>query len=406
MKLRENYAISHLYEPGSTFKTVTVAAALDQGLTTPDEVFDCQNGVIYVGRRRIRDHKRFGLLTVSQVIANSSNVGAIKIGQRLERQVFHDYVRRFGFGERTGIELPGETSGLLRDWKVWRDGSVASIAMGHEIGVTPVQLAQAVSVIANGGKRVKARLVDSVREPSGRIRRLEPAEPQQVIRPETAATLRAMMERTVQEGTARLAHTSGYRVGGKTGTAQMVDEETGRYSTSHYIASFAGIAPINDPSLVAVVVLDSPVGQYYGGQIAAPVFPTFAAQALRFRDVPPSEPATPRRERSRPAPEALADMADAPLLELSAKTPLAARDGVILVSGSAAADEPAEDAEARSAASGSSAPVRLRVTALEAPNLHGLSVREAPPGARPWGCGWRCAASAWRCAGSGPGLAA
>ncbi|MBI1354407.1 MAG: PASTA domain-containing protein [Acidobacteria bacterium] len=389
---RENYAISHLYEPGSTFKTVTVSAALDLGLTNPDEVLDCQNGVIYVGRRRIRDHKRFGLLSVSEVIANSSNVGAIKIAQRLGAQSFHEYVRRFGFGQKTGIELPGEISGLVRDWKVWRDGSVASIAMGHEIGVTPLQLAQAISVIANGGKRVKARIVDSVREPSGHIQRLQPAEPERVIRPETAAALRAMMERTVREGTARLAQTSGYRVGGKTGTAQLVDEDTGRYSTDSYIASFAGIAPINDPSLVTVVVLDSPVGQYYGGQVAAPVFPDLAAQALRFRDVPPTEPVEPRKQKPRPAPEALADLADAPPLDLSAKTPWAARDGVILVSSEAAADAEAGDATA----AGSSAPVRLRVTALEAPDLHGMSVRDAAA---------RCAALGLRVEMRGVGVA-
>ncbi len=402
--VRDNFAISRLYEPGSTFKTVTMAAALDLGLTHPEEVIDCQNGVIYVGRRRIRDHKRFGLLTVSQVIANSSNVGAIKIGFRLGPQVFHDYVERFGFGRKTGIELPGEIVGLLRDWQVWREGSVASIAMGHEIGVTPLQVAQAASVIANGGKLVRARLVDSIREPSGRIRRLEPAKPEQVIRPETAATLRAMMERTVREGSARPAQTPGYRVGGKTGTAQMIDTATKRYSTDRYIASFAGIAPINDPSLVAVVVIDSPVGAYYGGQVAAPVFPDFAAQALRFRDVPPTEPTKPSKQPQMVSPEMLADAAF-PLPPAGSASSSTREGGVILVGAEpgpassaagpvfVASDD--EDWEVSDAAP-SQAPVKLRYTTLRAPDLQGMSVREA---AR------RCAALGLRLQMHGAGVA-
>lgn len=374
---RENYAISHLYEPGSTFKPITVAAALDQGLTRPDEILDCQNGSIYVGRRRIRDHKKFGLLTVSDVIANSSNVGVIKVGQRLGAQRFHDYVHRFGFGDKTGIELPGEISGLVRDWKVWRDGSVASISMGHEVGVTPLQLAQAISVIANGGKRVNARLVDSIREPSGRIQRLEPSEPERVIRPETAAALRMMMERTVREGTGRLAQTPGYRVGGKTGTAQLIDEETRRYSTEHYVASFAGIAPINDPSLVVVIVIDSPVGLYYGGQVAAPVFPDLAAQALRFRDVPPTEPTAPQRPLETPGAESLADLAEAPRLEAFLAAPQVREDGVILVSNSPPPTDADELEEQQESAQQDGEEVTLRFTALQAPDLSGMSVREA-----------------------------
>ncbi len=391
LKLRENYAISHLYEPGSTFKPITVAAALDQGLTHPEEILDCQNGAIYVGRRRIRDHKKFGLLSVSQVIANSSNVGVIKIAQRLGAQSFHDYVTRFGFGRKTGVELPGEIDGLVRDWKVWRDGSVASIAMGQEVGVTPLQLAQAISVIANGGKLVKARLVDSIREPSGEMRRLEPSEAKQVIRQETAAALRMMMERTVLEGTARLAHTPGYRVGGKTGTAQLIDEETKRYSTEDYVASFVGIAPINDPSLVTVIVLDSPVGQYYGGQVAAPVYPELAAQALRFRDVPPSEPTTPMRQPAPPSAESLADLAEAPRLEPFLASPRVRDDGVILVSSRAPTPAELERAEEEDGE-----PVKLRFTALQAPDLEGMSVREA---AR------RCAALGLRVQMQGAGVA-
>lgn len=390
--VRQNYAVSHLYEPGSTFKPVTVSAALDLGLTRTDEILDCQNGAIYVGRRRIRDHKKFGLLTVAEVIANSSNVGVIKLGQRLGAEQFHNYVERFGFGRKTGIELPGEIDGLVRDWKVWRDGSVASIAMGQEVGVTPLQLAQAISVIANGGKLVRARIVDSIREPSGRVRRLDPEEPKQVIRPETAAALRMMMERTVREGTARLAQTPGYRVGGKTGTAQLIDEETRRYSTEDYVASFAGIAPINDPSLVTVVVIDSPVGKYYGGQVAAPVFPELAAQALRFRDVPPTEPTTPSKPSVPPASDSLADLAEAPRLEPFMAAPQVRENGVILVSNSAPVEVGEDEEPAVSAG-----PVHLRFTTMQAPDLEGMSVREA---AR------RCAALGLRVQMQGVGVVA
>ena len=304
LAVRQNYAISHLYEPGSTFKLVTVAAALEEGITSPTEVIDCQNGWIYIGRRRIRDHKPYGLLTVSQVIANSSNVGAIKLGMRLGADRLHEYVRRFGFGNATGIDLPGEIDGLVRPAKKWRDGSVASISMGHEIGVTPLQMAQAFSVAANGGYLVKPRIVDAIRKPSGEVEPMAVQPRTRVISAETAARMRAMMEQTVLNGTARGAQTPGYRVAGKTGTAQLIDPETRTYSHDRYIASFAAIAPLNDPSIVTVIVLDSPSGrEYYGGQVAAPVFPALASQALRFRDVPPTEPIDARR-RFRPESEA------------------------------------------------------------------------------------------------------
>ena len=376
MAARENYAISHLYEPGSTFKMVTVAAALEEGLTKPTEVIDCQNGWIYIGRRRIRDHKPYGLLTVSEVIANSSNVGAIKLGMRLGAGRLHEYVRRFGFGTATGVELPGEINGLVRPAKVWRDGSVASISIGQEIGVTPLQVAQGFSVAANGGYLVKPRIVDAIRKPSGEIEQLEAAPSTRVISAETAAKLRAMMEQTVLNGTARGAYTPGYRVAGKTGTAQLIDPETRTYSAERYIASFAAIAPLNDPSIVTVIVLDSPRGrEYYGGQVAAPVYPALASQALRFRDVPPTEPI-----------DASAGQAGAPpLFEMAeqAAVPeppevLADRDGAILVSGFApAVSGPLPAGEDHAAAPRHGKPARIRVAAVETPDFIGMTVREA-----------------------------
>lgn len=290
LKLRHNYALSHLIEPGSSFKIVTIAAALEEGLATPDEVLDCQMGGIYVGSRTVRDHKPFGDLSVSEVLANSSNVGTIKLGQRLEPERLYSYARNFGFGERTELPLPGESAGILRPPEQWTPDSMGSIPIGQEIGVTTIQLARAVSVIANGGMLVSPALVRSIQHP-GKLDELLPrAIPKRVISPETAAKMRAMMEGVVQNGTGRLAHTQGYRVGGKTGTAQKVDTETGAYSKTSYLPNFVGFAPVNDPSIVVVVVLDSPVGQYYGGIVAAPLFPTVAMQTLRFRDVPPELP--------------------------------------------------------------------------------------------------------------------
>ena len=290
LKLRHNYALSHLIEPGSSFKIVTIAAALEEKLATPDEILDCQMGGIYVGSRMVRDHKPFGDLSVSEILAKSSNVGTIKLGQRLQPERLYAYARNFGFGEKTGLPLPGETAGILRPLEQWTPASMGSIPIGQEIGVTTIQLARAVSVIANGGMLVKPALVRSIRHPDKLNELLPRATPKRVISPETAAKMRAMMEGVVQNGTGRLAHTQGYRVGGKTGTAQKVDAATGSYSNTSYLPNFVGFAPVNDPSIVIVVVLDSPVGQYYGGAVAAPLFPAVAMQALRFRDVPPELP--------------------------------------------------------------------------------------------------------------------
>lgn len=379
---RRNYATSHLYEPGSTFKLVTIGAALDAGVTTPSEIIDCQNGWIYIGRRRIRDHKPYSLLTVTDVMANSSNVGAIKLGMRLGANRLHEYVRRFGFGTATGIELPGEIDGLVRPAKAWRDGSVASISIGQEIGATPLQVARAFAVAANGGYLVKPRIVDAIRHPSGEVEQLEIEPRTRVISAETAAKLRGMLERVVLAGTGQAAQTPGYRVAGKTGTAQLIDPETRAYSSERYIASFVGFAPLNDPSIVTVIVLDSPRGRaYYGGQVAAPVFPALASQALRFRDVPPTEPidAGAGAAGAPPAVEAVS-------LEEAAPEPpqvRADRDGAILVSGLAPAVQAAVDPtdcegqtqEAQPVRKGP--PARIRVTAVETPDFVGMTVREA-----------------------------
>lgn len=285
---RMNRAVSALYEPGSTFKLITLAAAFDQGIVRPEEVFDCENGAVYLAGHRIRDHKPFGLLTVSEILAQSSDVGAIKIALRLGAPKFYDYIRAFGFGQLTGVDLPGESKGLLRRLENWSAISIGSISMGQEVGVTPIQLITAVSAIANGGLLYRPKVVAELRRDNKALPAeglLTPVEPRRVIQPETAATLRRLMEGVILNGTGPLAHLEGWTAAGKTGSAQKIDPATGRYSHTQLIASFTGFAPINNPAVTILVSLDSPVGQHEGGQVAAPVFKRIAEQVLAYLDV-------------------------------------------------------------------------------------------------------------------------
>ncbi len=294
---RMNRAVTALYEPGSTFKLITLAAAFDQEITRADEVFDCENGAIYIAGHRIRDHKPFGLLSVSEILAKSSDVGAIKIALRLGAPRFYDYIRGFGFGAPTGIDLPGEGKGLLHRLENWSAISIGSVSMGQEIGVTPIQLITAVSAIANGGTLVKPHVVQAIKRGE---RVVGPdmvnahGETKRVIRPETAATLRRLMEGVVLNGTGPLARLDGWTAAGKTGTAQKIDPATGRYSPTQLIASFTGFAPISNPAVTILVSLDSPVGLHEGGQVAAPVFKRIAEQVLSYLDVPRDVPLNPR----------------------------------------------------------------------------------------------------------------
>jgi cell division protein FtsI (penicillin-binding protein 3) len=280
-----NRAVAATYEPGSTFKIVTVAAALEEGITRPDEIVDCQMGAIYINGHRIRDHKPFGLLTVSQILAKSSDVGAIKLGLRLGAPKFYDYIRAFGFGQSTGIELPGETRGLLKRVEKWTPASVGAISMGQEVGVTSVQMVSAFSAIANGGVLYRSRIVREMRRGTQVIPSAAAASTR-VISPKTAATLRRMFEGVVLEGTGNLARLDGYSAAGKTGTAQKMDPNTGTYSATQFIASFVGFAPVNTPAITVLVALDSPAGGYHGGDVAAPIFKRVAEQVLGYLDVP------------------------------------------------------------------------------------------------------------------------
>jgi len=294
---RMNRAVSAIYEPGSTFKLITLAAAFDQGITRPEEVFNCENGAVYIAGHRIRDHKPFGLLTVSDILAKSSDVGAIKIALRLGAPKLYDYIRAFGFGQLTHVDIPGESRGMLQDLESWSPISIGSISMGQEIGVTPIQLVSAVSVIANGGILNTPHIVAEVRhgdQSSPAEGSPVQAEPRRVIRPETAATLRRAMEGVILNGTGTLAHLDGWTAAGKTGSAQKIDPATGRYSPTQLIASFTGFAPINNPAVTILVSLDSPVGEHEGGQVAAPVFKRIAEQVLPYLDVPRDVPSGPR----------------------------------------------------------------------------------------------------------------
>jgi cell division protein FtsI (penicillin-binding protein 3) len=290
---RMNRAVAALYEPGSTFKLITLAAAFDQEVTRADEVFDCENGAIYIAGHRIRDHKPFGLLNVADILAKSSDVGAIKIALRLGAPRFYDYIRAFGFGAPTGVDLPGESKGLLHRLENWSAISIGSVSMGQEIGVTPMQLITAVSAIANGGLLMRPHVVQAVKraDKSAPVEiALAAAEPRRVIRPETAATLRRLMEGVVLDGTGTRARLDGWTAAGKTGSAQKIDPATGRYSPTQLIASFTGFAPISNPAVTILVSLDSPVGLHEGGQVAAPVFKRIAEQVLSYLDVPRDVP--------------------------------------------------------------------------------------------------------------------
>ena len=283
---RRNRAVETAFEPGSIFKLVTYSAALEEHLIRPNTLIDCGGGQIRIADRIVHDHP-YGVLTAAQALAKSSNVAAIKIGMRLGNERLASYIERFGFGRRTGIELPGESRGLFQPASEWGPTTIGSIPMGHEIGVTAVQATAAYACIANGGEWVKPHLVSRVTSTSGDVLEEEQPERRQVVSEATAATLKAMLEGVVVQGTGKAARLGGYRAAGKTGTAQKVDPATGRYSNTRYVASFAGFAPVDNPEVACVVSLDEPVGAHLGGAVSAPVFARVVSDALHVLGVPP-----------------------------------------------------------------------------------------------------------------------
>ncbi|HEY7616936.1 MAG TPA: penicillin-binding protein [Terriglobales bacterium] len=284
----KDHAVSDVYEPGSTFKLVTISAALEERITNPNEIFDCQMGSIVVNGMRIRDHKAFGLLPVSDILAKSSDVGAIKIALRLGEERFYKYIRGFGFGQQTGVELPGETRGLAKPLNRWSKVSIGAISMGQEIGITPLQLVAMVSTIANDGVWMTPRIVAATTEPRATPQRVlfQPGAQRRVLSPLVAAQMRQMMQGVVLHGTGRKAILEGYSSAGKTGTAQKVDPGSRAYSRTNYVASFVGFAPVNNPAITVAVILDSPKGLHQGGQVSAPVFQRISQQVLAYLNVP------------------------------------------------------------------------------------------------------------------------
>jgi len=311
--LLRNHAVSDVYEPGSTFKLVTYAAALDQHIVTPDDKIDCQGGAITFNGRTIHDDKsdHYGVITVHEALEHSSDVAAVKLALRMGPDHFYEYIHNFGFGSRSGMELPGETRGLLRPPPKWGSTSIGSIAIGQEVAVTPLQLVSMVSTIANGGVYLPPHIVMTAQpkpetangipsqptpppvaqpfDPGADLPNPLPTGAHRVISTMAAAQMRKMMEGVVLYGTGKQAQLNGYSSGGKTGTAQKIDPATHKYSKTMHVASFAGIAPVNSPVIAVAVVLDDPKGggvSYYGGAASAPVFTQVAQATLEYLGVP------------------------------------------------------------------------------------------------------------------------
>jgi cell division protein FtsI (penicillin-binding protein 3) len=277
---RHNWALENTYEPGSTFKVVAFSAAIEKKLAKPDDRIDCQMGSITVAGRLVHDHHPFGTLTIAEALAKSSNVAAIKLGIRVGDDAMYDFITRYGFGKTTGIELPGEARGIVRPVSHWQPSSIGSIAIGQEVGVTPVQMVAAFGALANDGIRVAPHLVREIRNSSGVVVYRSQSEERRVVSSETAIVLRGMLEGVTLKGTAKKAQLDGYSAAGKTGTAQKIDPKTRAYSRTKYVGSFVGFAPVKNPAVVIIVVMDEPAGSYHGGDVAAPVFREIAEQIL------------------------------------------------------------------------------------------------------------------------------
>lgn len=286
-----NRALTDAYEPGSTMKAIVAAAALEEKVMKPGTMVFGENGRMTIANTVIHDHEKLGWVTFSQVIEKSSNIGAAKTGMALGEQRLYRYLQAFGFGQRTEIDLPGEAVGLLRDPKDWGRRSLASISMGQEIGVTPMQMVSAISVLANGGVLMKPYVVSEVRDAQGQLlKQIGPQMKRRVISAETARTVTAILEGVVTDGTGTKAAIPGFRVAGKTGTAQKIDPRTGAYSSSQFVGSFVGFVPADNPRLAMIVVIDEPQGEAWGGAVAAPVFSRVGEQVLNYLGVSSNEP--------------------------------------------------------------------------------------------------------------------
>ncbi len=285
-----NDAVASAYEPGSIFKPIVAAASLEEGLAGPDDIFFCENGSFQIGKSRSGEasNHQFGWLTLRNIIVQSSNIGAIKIAQTLGNRRFYDYIRKFGFGRRLGVDLPGEASGTLRNIRQWSGLSLASISFGHEISVTPIQMVSAIAAIANGGVLIRPRLTQAILKNGVLHRTFEPEAIQTVLSEETSRQMINILKSVVKTGTGAKAAIPGFEVAGKTGTAQKIDPRTQTYSKTKYLASFVGFVPADAPRLVILVMIDEPQKSYWGGEVAAPVFQKIARKTLRYLHIPSS----------------------------------------------------------------------------------------------------------------------
>lgn len=287
----KNRAIIEMFEPGSTFKIVVIAAALEQNAVTPESAFHCENGRFAYAGKILRDVHGYGSLSVHDILVKSSNIGCAKIAMHLGADTFYEYIRRFGFGERTNLGLPGEIPGLVRPRHSWTGLSITRVPMGHEIAVTPLQIAMSMSVIANGGNMMLPQIVRSVRDAGGReVVSFSPQVVRRVVSQETADKVAASLVEVVGErGTAPLAAIPGFRVAGKTGTAQRVDPKGG-YTPGKYVVSFAGYFPAEDPEVAGIVLVDdarTPGARNYGGTVAAPIFSSIGSAMAQHLELVP-----------------------------------------------------------------------------------------------------------------------
>jgi cell division protein FtsI (penicillin-binding protein 3) len=293
-----NKTIVDSFEPGSTFKVFLIAAALEEKVVTPNDAFNCENGSYSIGGRTIHDTHKYGRLTVADILKYSSNIGAAKIGGRLGQERLYNHLKDFGFGARSGIDLPGEAYGYLRNGSQWFGVDLATISFGQGVSATALQLVMAVSAVANGGILMKPYVVEKISDENGvEMEQISPQERRRVISPETARVMARMMEGVATEGgTGMNAAVEGYRVAGKTGTAQKVDPVTRGYSVDKRTASFVGFIPADNPKLVILVVVDEPKTSPYGGVVAAPAFSAIAQQSLCYLKVPPDPALKTRHE--------------------------------------------------------------------------------------------------------------
>jgi cell division protein FtsI (penicillin-binding protein 3) len=300
-----NRAVADIYEPGSTMKAVLYAAALQEKVLNAGTPIFCENGVYRVADRTIRDTHQHGTLTASEVVKFSSNIGALKIGRMLGRETWFRYIEAFGLTAHTDIDLPGEAASMLRPVERWNEVLFANTTYGQGIGTTPLQVVNAVSTLANGGKLMRPYIVQRIVDAKGgAVYEAEPEVRRQAVEPWVAARVRETLETVVEEegGTGSLAMVPGYRVAGKTGTSQKIDPETGTYSRTRYMSTFVGFLPARDPRVSILVLVNEPQGEIYGGIVAAPVFAAIATKAMERLHVPPDLALAPAAQEEPAAP--------------------------------------------------------------------------------------------------------